>query len=382
MKHLKVSIALSLSLCILSLPLISQATPLEVSARAAVLIEVETGRVLYEKNAHEKMPMASTTKIMTAILAIENSNLDDILTISPSASGVEGSSLYLAKGEKLTIEQLLYGLMLRSGNDAATALAEHLGESLEGFSDMMNEKAKEIGAKDTNFMNPHGLHHKDHYTTAYDLALISAYAMKNPSFREIVSTQYYKIPWEGQPWDRVLKNKNALLWDYENANGIKTGYTKASRRCLASAAIRNNMQLVSIVLDCQPWFQDSSAILDYGFAHYKMIKLFSKGDAVGSIPVEKGFEERVNLILNDDLTIPLTDEELEKIQIKVKQPTSLMAPVTSHTAVGSINIAVDNNSLISKSLFTSSTIEENTFPSNLHRIIKQWMINTWDDLVY
>ena len=358
----------------------SMGAPPENSARAAVLMEVESGRVLYEKNPHEKLPMASTTKIMTAILAIENTHPSDVVKISPQASGIEGSSLYLVAGEELTMEQLLYGLMLRSGNDAATAIAEHIAGSVEDFAMMMNKKARELGAMNTNFMNPHGLHHEQHYTTAYDLALISAYAMKNSTFREIVSTRYHRIPWQDQPWDRVLMNKNALLWDYKGANGIKTGYTKAARRCLASAALRDGMQLVAVVLNCQPWFEDSAAILDYGFREYQMTPLFSQGERVGSIPVKNGFKKEVELIVKDDISVPLTDEEREQVSITLKHPESLRAPVTANTRVGTINISLGNNFTLSKDIYTASNVKENSFTSNLQRIIRQWMSNTWDIL--
>ena len=379
----KVTITLTILLLLTFLvPSLSLGAPPDHSARAAVLMEAETGRILYEKNPHQKMPMASTTKIMTAILALENSHLSDIVTVSPSASGVEGSSLYLAAGEKLTMEQLLYGLMLRSGNDAATAIAEHLGKSIEGFAEMMNKKAREIGAMNTNFMNPHGLHHDQHYTTAYDLALISAYAMKNSTFREIASTKYYKMPWEGQPWDRVVMNKNALLWDYEGANGIKTGYTMASRRCLASAALRNDMQLVAVVLDCQPWFEDSAAILNYGFSNYEMKKLFSTKEVVGQIPIKDGFEKNVELVLQDDISIPLAEGEMDHLNITLQHPEILKAPIIAGTRVGSIDITLGDEVRISKDIYAASTVKENTFPSNLRNIIKQWMTNTWENLLH
>ncbi|NLT96773.1 MAG: D-alanyl-D-alanine carboxypeptidase, partial [Christensenellaceae bacterium] len=174
-------------------------------------MEASTGRVLYQKNAFEKMPMASTTKIMTALVAIENSNLDDRVTVSPNASGIEGSSIWLSPGETMTLSDLLFGLMPASGNDAAVAIAEHVGGDVETFVGMMNDKAREIGAYNTHFVNPNGLPADNHYTTAYDLALISAYAMQNKMFREIVKTQYKTLPWEGHEWDRVVKNKNKIL---------------------------------------------------------------------------------------------------------------------------------------------------------------------------
>ncbi|NLJ41092.1 MAG: D-alanyl-D-alanine carboxypeptidase [Clostridiales bacterium] len=379
MKKLKISLIVLLALSFL-MPSISLGAPPDNSATAAVLMEVETGRVLYEKNPHDKMPMASTTKIMTTIIALENSHPSDIVTVAPEASGVEGSSLYLAPGEKLTMEQLLYGLMLRSGNDSAMAIAMHLGKSQEGFAQMMNKKAKEIGARNTNFMNPHGLHHDEHYTTAYDLALISAYAMKNSTFREIVSTKYYKIPWEGHPWDRVLMNKNALLWDFEGANGIKTGYTKASGRCLASASKREDMQLVAIVLRCQPWFEDSAAMLEYGFENFHMEELFSQGEQVAEATVKRGFKKKVGLILEDDITLPLSQGELRNITIALDHPESITAPIVAGTRVGSIEISLGDKLSISKDIFTAADIKENTIVSNLKTLLRQWMINSWSTL--
>ena len=194
-----------------------------ISAKSAVLIDGVSGRVLYEHNSYEKLPMASTTKIMTGLLACESGKLDETVKVTPFASGTEGSSLWLKIGEKLTLEELTYGLMLKSGNDAAVAIAEYLGGSVDAFALLMNKRAREIGAVNTNFKNPHGLDSDGHYTTAYDLALIAREAMKNDTFRKIVSTKTYSIPMEGEKWDRALKNHNKLLWNYDGCNGIKTG---------------------------------------------------------------------------------------------------------------------------------------------------------------
>ena len=194
-----------------------------ISSKSAVLIDSNGGRVLYEHNSYEKLSMASTTKIMTGLLACESGKLDKTVKVSPFASGTEGSSLWLKIGEKQTLENLTYGLMLKSGNDAAVAIAEYLGGSVDAFALLMNKRAKEIGAVNTNFKNPHGLDTEEHYTTAYDLALIAREAMKNKKFREIVSTKTYSIPMDGEKWDRVLKNHNKLLWRYDGCNGVKTG---------------------------------------------------------------------------------------------------------------------------------------------------------------
>ena len=194
-----------------------------ISAKSAILIDSGSGRVLYEHNSYEKLPMASTTKIMTGLLACESGKLSKNVKVSAFASVTEGSSLWLKIGEKQTLENLTYGLMLKSGNDAAVAIAEYLGGSIDAFALLMNKRAREIGAVNTDFKNPHGLDSDGHYTTAYDLALIAREAMKNEKFSEIVSTKTYSIPMQGEKWDRALKNHNRLLWNYDGCNGIKTG---------------------------------------------------------------------------------------------------------------------------------------------------------------
>jgi len=346
------------------------------SARGAVVMDVASGRVLYQKNPHEKMPMASTTKIMTAILAIEKGNLQDIVTVSDRAYGVEGSSIYLVRGEKITLENLLYGLMLRSGNDAAVAIAEHIGGSVDKFVEMMNEKALELGARNTHFVNPNGLHHKDHYTTAYDLALISAYAMKNPVFRTIVATKYKRIPWEGHEWDRVMQNKNRILWDYEGGNGIKTGYTKAANRCLAAAAQRNNMQLVSVVLNCHSWFDDSMALLDYGFKEYHPYQVFTGDQVLGEIDVKHGSEKKIPMMIREEVVIPLKEGEEKKIEVKVQVPAALKAPVKAGTRIGVVDVRLGDELRIRRGIYVDRDVRENSFLANLRRILERWMMST------
>ncbi len=201
------------------------------SAECMIVLERDTERVLNEKNADKKRPMASTTKIATAITVIDNvTDLDKIVRVPAAAVGVEGSSIYLEKDEELTVRDLLYGLMLQSGNDCAAALAITTAGSIENFATLMNETAAKVGADNTNFVNPHGLHHDEHYTTARDLGKITAYAMKNPIFREIVGTKRYVMPWKDREYDRVIVNKNKILSTYEGGDGVKTGYTKKSRQ--------------------------------------------------------------------------------------------------------------------------------------------------------
>ena len=257
-------------------------------ARSALLMEMETGRVLYEQHAHEALPVASTTKIMTALLALERGSLDELVSTGPNAYGVPGTSMYLEMGEQLTLEQMLYGLMLASGNDAAVAIAEHIGGTAEDFCALMTARAAEIGCENTVFTTPHGLPAAGHHTTAWDLCLIAREALKHPVFRQIVSTRRASLPWAGHDYDRVLTNKNKLLADYPGAIGVKTGYTKAAGRCLVFAAERDGMRLIGAELNCPDWFDHAAALLDQAFSAYRMYTALRAGEIVYRLPVENG----------------------------------------------------------------------------------------------
>ena len=257
----------------------------EVAARAAVLLDPLTGEFLYRKNDGERLPMASTTKIMTALLVLERCSLDEKVIVGEEATGVGESSGWLTAGETLTVEQLLHALLLQSGNDAAMALAIHTGGSLEAFVDMMNRRAEELGAWDTHFTNPHGLDQEGHYTTAHDLALIAAEAMRLEPFRRVVSTRKYELPWPGHPFPRVYYNKNKLLGLYPYANGIKTGYTLGAGRCLVASASRDGMDLISVVLNCDDYWNQSERLLEYGFRNF--VRLHFHLDSLG-LPLEVG----------------------------------------------------------------------------------------------
>lgn len=232
---------------------------------AYIVLNAKTGEVLAAKNENERLAMASTTKVMTAIVALENAPLDLVITAPRSAVGVEGSSIYLKEGESLTLNHLLYGLMLASGNDAAVAIAIGVAGSVPNFVALMNEKARELGAVNTQFQNPHGLHHKDHYTTAYDLAVICRYAMQNAQFREIVGTVRAKIPLEGQEDMRILNNKNKILSEFEGGTGIKIGYTRNAGRCLCASASRNGIDLICVVLNDGDWFNTAMRLMNVAF---------------------------------------------------------------------------------------------------------------------
>ena len=344
-----------------------------VSANSAILIEASTGRVLFEQNAYEKRPMASTTKVMTAILALENCDLDETVVVSENASGVGGSSIWLSVGEHMPISDMLFGLMLSSGNDAAIAIAEHVADSVEEFVAMMNAKAQEIGAYNTHFVNPNGLPADDHYTTAYDLAMICAYAMSNEYFCEIVKTQYKTLPWEGHEWDRVCKNKNKLLWNYEGGNGIKTGYTDAAGKCLCAAAKRDGMQLIAVVLDAPDMFNDCTRLLDYGFENYANRTLMSSGEFVGDINVNHGMEDGFSVYTDKDVAYPLTDEEYARVQKKVYIETTVEAPVAKGQLVGTIDIWLDGKRVYSSNLTAPKDIGDNSYLFNLQRLLEMWI---------
>ena len=276
-------------------------------------MEVSTKRVLYGKNINQRLPMASTTKIMTGLAVLENSKLDEVVTIPRKAVGVEGSSIYLKEGEKLTVKELLYGLMLRSGNDAATALAIHTGKSVEGFVKMMNDKALSLGLKSTHFTNPHGLHNQNHFTSAYDLAYISATAMQNPVFAEIVGTKFITIG--GMDGNRYLYNKNKLLKSYPGATGVKTGFTKKAGRCLVASSKRNGMEVIAVTLNSGPMFEECSRLMDKAHSEFEMANIAKSGQTLAEIQVLKGKKDKARLCVKEDIYVPVKKAEAKSLNI-------------------------------------------------------------------
>lgn len=272
-------------------------------AKAAALIDVESGRILYSHNGDDSMLIASLTKIMTAIVAIEQGELSDMVKVSKRAFGKEGSSIYLKLGEEMSLHNMLYGLMLRSGNDAATAIAEHVGGSEEGFVILMNEKAQWLGLDQTHFTNPHGLDHQNHYSSANDLAKLTAYALRNPAFREIVKTRMKQVGERDYSW----RNKNKMLYLYEGADGVKTGYTKQAFRTLVSSATRGGQQLAAVTLNDGNDWADHAAMLDWGFEHYPLRELVGSGQRIQGYPFE----------IVRTFRYPLTEEERDRVRTKL-----------------------------------------------------------------
>ncbi|SFK92619.1 D-alanyl-D-alanine carboxypeptidase [Paenibacillus sp. 1_12] len=262
------------------LPALQAAPAISTHAETAALIDVRSGRVLYSKQGDKPMRIASLTKIMTAIVAVEQGKLSDSVKVGKNAFGKEGSSIYLKLNEEMSLNHLLYGMMLRSGNDAATAIAEHIGGTVEGFAYLMNEKARMIGMEHSSFKNPSGLDEEGHFSTANDMAKLAAYSLHNPQFQEIVKTKMKKAPNPNEPWDYTWLNKNKMLQMYEGADGVKTGYTKLALRCLVSSATRGGQQLAVVTLNDGDDWSDHAKLLDYGFANYPLLPLINKGDEI------------------------------------------------------------------------------------------------------
>lgn len=304
--------ALTVSLIIANIPQKVDAA-VSVGARSAILMEQESGRILFEKDAYTKRRIASITKIMTAILAIESRKMNKMVRVSEKATFTEGSSVYLKPGETITLNDLVYGLMLRSGNDASVAIAEYVGGSVDGFVYLMNQKAKEIGMHNTHFENPNGLDdHLDHYSTAYDMALLTRYAMKNKKYRKIVETKEYRAPNPTENWDRIWKNKNRLLTKYQYCTGGKTGYTKLAKRTLVTTATKGDMDLIAVTINDSNDWDDHISMYENGFKGFDMAEILTKG----SIDVGKNKYYKGNLFIKNTFVYPATSGEMDKFSVK------------------------------------------------------------------
>lgn len=328
-----------------------------VEAGSAVLLEAASGQMLFSKNPHERKKQASTTKITTAIVALEKGKLSDIVKISKKAAETPESAIWLEEGEKLTLEQLMYALMLFSANDAASAIAEHIAGSEEQFAEMMNAKAREIGAKDSQYVTPHGLDRPDHYSSAYDLAILARYGLtKVPGFAQIVRTQERTIPWAGHPYQRVLRNRNKLLKTYPGADGVKTGYTNKAGRCLVASATRQGMQLIAVVMESPNMFKETAALLNWGFEHYIKKELVSSARLIRQVRVKDGQAGWINTRASREVTLALTPKAAAAIKMDINLPEQLEAPVAKNQKVGTINISAPGHSLITVDLLSDRAV--------------------------
>lgn len=328
----------------------------QVKARAAVLMDAETGQVLFAKNAHKPLPPASLTKVMTALVVLERCDLDAVVKASPRTVNTQPSSMNLRVGEAVTVRDLLYALMLRSANDAAVALAEHTAGSVEAFAELMNEKAKALGAKRTHFVNPHGLHDPRHLSTAYDLACITRHAMENETFRTIVKTPYYIVERSINQDDLWMVNKAKFLQQYAYAEGVKTGYTRPAGFCFAGAASRNGRRLITVVLNSPQREADTIALMEHGFNDWERREL-PEGLVVGEVAVEEGVATHAPLRLAKALrwVVPKAQRARDRWVVET-QP--LRAPVQAGARAGWLVVYRDEKPFLKAPVVVAESVAQ------------------------
>ncbi len=351
------SFAAAFLLCIPMCSLFAAAESMSgVSAHAAILIEAGSGDVICEKNSREKLPMASTTKIMTALVALEEGDLLRPVRIAEGACGVEGSSIYLTPGEELTLEDLLYALMLESANDAAAAIAYEIAGGIEPFAERMNRMAEKIGLTESHFTNPHGLDDEAHFTTAHDLAKLTAYALRNEKFREIVSTYRHQIPLRGDEGVRVLLNHNKLLRMSEDVIGVKTGFTKRSGRCLVSAAERDGVCVIAVTLNAPDDWRDHTFLHETGFACYHTETLAEAGQFTYEIPCPTAENGAVTVTNTDSLSVCLKNGT--EVTHSAQAPHLLLTPVSVGDVLGKVVFTADGEILGEIPLYAQNAAAE------------------------
>jgi D-alanyl-D-alanine carboxypeptidase (penicillin-binding protein 5/6) len=341
------------------------------NAEAAILMDWKTGTIIYEKNAFQRRHPASTTKVLTAIVALEQGNLEDLVTVSRQAAYTEGSSMGIGPGQVYRLEELIWGLLLRSGNDAGVAIAEHIGGSVEGFAALMNQKAREIGAFSTTFRNPHGLTEPGHLTTAYDLALITKYARLNRRFAEMVATRQKTLGSDGR--GLALYNTNQLLWMFEGADGVKTGTTSAAGACLVSSATRRNWRLVGVVLGSYRGsgrYDDTSRLLQWGFESFSLVDLATEGQVLMNVPVIGGMKASVGMRALRDISVVVPRGDGAKASIEILRESAVKAPISEGQVLGTALVWHDNQIKGQVYLVASSDVSERTW---LRQFLKNFL---------
>ena len=341
--------------------------------KAMCVIECDSARKLYKKDETLKLPMASTTKIVTALTVLNNcSDLDREFEVDNRAIGIPGTSIYLKQGEIMTVRELLYGMMLPSGNDAAMALAYHISADIPSFCKLMKQTVEKCGAYNSSFDNPHGLDSISHYTTAYDLALITAKALENETFKEIVTTKATRIRGVSEGTYRYLKNKNRLLNTLNGCIGVKTGFTNDAGRCLVSACERDGFRTVCVVLNCGPMFEESESYLNMAYKEYKKVTLLPSYKIIRQISVEQGKKDFVKTFSKKAFIYPLTKDELSRIIIKYNLPNSLNAPVLKDEIIGNVEIYLDNCLLFSEKIYTMDNVKKVGVWSSIQDLLSDW----------
>ena len=322
-----------------------------VSARRAYVLDAVSGRELFSRNEDQRSLIASTTKIMTALIICEQCNVLDRMRIPKEAVGIEGSSMYLKEGEVLTLQELLYGLMLSSGNDAAVALAIYCGGTVEGFAELMNDKARILGLTGTHFENPNGLDSPGHYSTARDLAVLAAYAMKNPIFYKTVSAKSVKVG------ERCLTNHNKLLWKLEGADGVKTGFTKAAGRILVSSATRQGRRIIGVTIDAPDDWNDHCQLLNDGFTRYQDRQIVQAGQCVGTLTVLGGESGCVQVLAVENFSYALAQEESPVLVLP--GPGFVYAPAVAGADAGFAYVLINGNAIGKVPVVYGGTVEQN-----------------------
>lgn len=342
---------------------------LNLNCLAGVVIDQESGRILYSKSGNRTLPMASTTKIMTAIVAIEKGKLNDIVTVSNKAASIRGSIVGLKKDERLTLEELLYGLMLRSGNDASIAIAEHIAGSTENFAKLMNEKAVEIGAYNTSFRSPHGLDMENHYTTAEDLAKITAYAMKNEVFARIVSAKEASSGVSGN-FTRNYHNINKFLYQFPNSDGVKTGYTGKAGKCFVASIKNSYGRYICVTLNSSDRWGDAAKLAKYADENYKYVKVLSKEELVKSFKVYGGDQKYIAGRVERDLYLPVLPEETDSIRMEVYAPSVLFSPVKENEIIGNVVVYLDDKLIAKYPIYSDREVKRKNFLELFKEMIK------------
>lgn len=366
----------------------------DTNSRACVVIDRNTNTILYGKNENAVRKMASTTKIMTATIIIENCNLDEAIEVSKKAAGTGGSRLGLKTGDKITIRDLLYGLMLCSGNDAAVALAEYAGGNVQGFADLMNKKAIDLGLSNTHFETPHGLDSDGHYTTAYELALLSNYALNNKIFAEIVGTKNYTVTINGYP--KTLSNTNELLGSLDGVYGIKTGFTNGANRCLVSACKRDNIDIICVVLGADTKnfrTSDSIKLINYIFDNFKIVNIKElienkftewKSQNLDTFIVNKGLSQNINLKLDniEFSYLPVRKDLIDSIYVSINCQKEFEAPLDINLEIGLLEVMCQNSSIADVKIITASKITKKSIYSYFTHFIKDFPSIVENNLVY
>lgn len=356
----------------------------KINSRAAIVFDRNSKKVIYEKNSNQKKAMASTTKIMTSLIVIEKAKLSDVVTVSKKAAGIGGSRLDLKTGDKVTVRDLLYGLMLRSGNDSAVALAEYVGGSVRGFADLMNQKAKELNLNSTNFVTPHGLDDNNHYTTAYELARLTDYALQNKTFCNIVATKNCTITINGCA--KSLNNTNELLGNLNGVYGVKTGFTNNAGRCLVTSIKRGDLDLICVVLGAdtkKQRTQDSIQLIEYSFKNYEMVDLQSKikkefaefkEQIEKKIFVNKGKEKQVEISLEqlENSKIPLQKGLKDTVYVKFDCNQYYEAPLEANKEIGKMEIYINNQKEIELKIYNQNEIEKKTIKDYFLELLESY----------